>query len=132
MRANTGRIADLFSQDSDSDKVFEWIPRPGQIRAVQASRTDKVVHAISHVLSFQAIHPPNLEFSDLLRLINTQLPQSAQSRIRVLSALSVGPGFQAHQYAESCRYLYLMPVSVLRPLPLSIVCDEILPKFIGE
>jgi tRNA pseudouridine38-40 synthase len=95
----------------------------------EASRTDKGVHCCAQVLSFHCHFPPGARLRDVVSLVAARLPPD--STIRIWAAITLGLRFAAQRSAESRRYKYLLPLSILAPGSLTMLREEVLPLFLG-
>jgi tRNA pseudouridine38-40 synthase len=96
----------------------------------EASRTDKGVHCCAQVLSLHCHFPPRTRLRDLVALISAHLPRD--STVRIWAAITLGLRFNAQRSAESRRYGYLLPLSILAPGSLAALAREVLPLFVGS
>jgi tRNA pseudouridine38-40 synthase len=87
------------------------------------------VHCCAQVLSFQCRLPNGVTVSDLPALLNSHLPRD--STVRVWAAISLGSQFNAQRLAESRRYHYLLPLSIIGAPSFEFVRDEVMPRFVG-
>jgi tRNA pseudouridine(38-40) synthase len=86
----------------------------------KAARTDKGVHALANVISFQC----QLENGEALEAVVAQLNAELPPAIRVLGMRRVTKSFDAHKLCDSRLYDYLIPVRVLRAAAAAAVAAE--------